>query len=112
MKNLLLAALASLSLFAASDNVVQEDKLNCEVGSERIVCTYSTLNENADREYVVKWFDPNGKESRLKYSILPAGHSSFYDYRFLPGRLAGNWTVTVFETGFDSYVQKDSFIID
>jgi len=60
-----------------------------------IICKFETNSTNKDEHIVVQWIDPLGKISRSRDIVVPAGNASIYDYRYINGRLLGEWTVKV-----------------
>lgn len=62
-----------------------------------IICKFETNRSLEDQEIVVQWIDPQGDVSRSRNMIVPAGHGSIYDYRYINGRLLGSWTFKVIE---------------
>jgi hypothetical protein len=74
-----------------------------------IICKYK--HERRDIEKIVKfeWHDPSGNISRKRDIIIPAGHGSIYDYRYLDGRLPGEWTFKVFD---NNHTIESKFVIE
>jgi len=62
-----------------------------------IICKFETNRNSSDRNIVVQWIDPQGDVSRSRNMLIPAGHASIYDYRYINGRLKGSWTFKVIE---------------
>ncbi|KAB7885404.1 hypothetical protein [Poseidonibacter ostreae] len=62
-----------------------------------IICKFETNRSTSDQDIVVQWIDPQGDVSRSRNMIVPAGHASIYDYRYINGRLLGSWTFKVLE---------------
>ena len=67
-----------------------------------IICKYEHERSEEDREILVKWIDPNGELSRERILILPAGHGSIYDFRYIEGRMKGIWQFKVIENDQES----------
>ena len=67
--------------------------LNCLLLEDEnsIVCKYKTDRVNYDRNVTMYWIDPNHLVSRTRKRIIPANHGSIYDYRYISGRLLGEW---------------------
>ena len=62
-----------------------------------IICKFETNRTLKDRKIIVQWIDPQGDVSRSRNMLIPAGHASIYDYRYINGRLKGSWTFKVIE---------------
>jgi len=62
-----------------------------------IICKFETNRINEDQEIVVQWIDPQGDISRSRSMIVPPGHGSIYDFRYINGRLSGDWVFKVIE---------------
>ena len=60
-----------------------------------IICKFNAKRETNDQEIIVQWIDPQGEISRSREMIVPAGHGSIYDYRYIDGRALGKWTFKV-----------------
>lgn len=80
-----------------SDELEFEAKVDCLILQDEnsIICKYESLRSIEDEEIIVQWIDPQGDISRSREMIVPAGHGSIYDYRYIKGRLLGNWTFKV-----------------
>jgi len=73
-----------------------------------IVCKYSQKRVDYDKVVKFKWIDPNGFVSRQRDMEIPALYGSVYDYRYIFGRLKGNWKFQVID-GNNTY--ETTFII-
>lgn len=62
-----------------------------------IICKYEHERLEEDIEIKVQWINPDGEISRERTIIVPAGHGSIYDFRYIEGRMKGNWQFKVFE---------------
>ncbi len=62
-----------------------------------IICKFETNRINKDQSIIVQWIDPQGDVSRSRSMLVPAGHASIYDFRYINGRLLGEWTFKVLE---------------
>jgi len=62
-----------------------------------IICKYEHDRLDEDVSITIKWIDPSGKVSRQRDLILPAGHGSIYDFRYIDGRKKGIWKFEVIE---------------
>jgi len=60
-----------------------------------IICKFETVRNTQDHQIIVQWIDPQGDISRSRDMIVPAGHASIYDYRYIKGRILGNWIFKV-----------------
>lgn len=56
-----------------------------------IICKYNHTRVDFDKEVLFVWTEPNGEVTRTKELIIPAGHGSIYDYRYIKGRMDGTW---------------------
>lgn len=76
-----------------------ESSVTCSVvddGIEKIKCTLQTARQNVDRQTTFQWHSQrHPQDDRERMVILPSGHGSVYDYRFLRGRAEGIWEVRV-----------------
>lgn len=89
---------ASLSFAQNVDtNIIEEAKADCLILKEKnsIICKFEAITSNVDEQVIVQWIDPQGDISRSRDMIVPAGHLSIYDFRYLEGRLSGSWTFKV-----------------
>ncbi len=88
------------SLF--SQTVDMEESLNnvdCLILQDEnsIICKYEHERSDEDQEVLVQWIDPKGEISRERTLIIPAGHGSIYDFRYIEGRMKGIWQFKVKE---------------
>lgn len=81
------------------DEVKIEPSVDCLILQDEnsIICKFETNRIIEDQDIVVQWIDPQGDVSRSRNMIVPAGHGSIYDYRYINGRLLGSWTFKVIE---------------
>jgi hypothetical protein len=56
-----------------------------------IICKYEHERMEEDKEIKIQWVNPLGKISRDRIIIIPAGHGSIYDFRYIDGREKGLW---------------------
>lgn len=79
------------------DETIIEPSVDCLILQDEnsIICKFETNRELKDQDIVVQWIDPQGDVSRSRNMIVPAGHASIYDYRYINGRLSGSWTFKV-----------------
>ncbi len=64
---------------------------------DSIVCKYVHERVSKDKEIIVKWIDPQGEISRERTLLIPAGHGSIYDFRYIQGREKGIWKFIVID---------------
>lgn len=81
------------------DEVKIEPLVDCLILQDEnsIICKFETNRISEDQDIIVQWIDPQGDISRSRSMIVPAGHGSIYDYRYINGRLKGSWTFKVLE---------------
>ena len=79
-----------------NENVNSADCLILE-DENSIICKYLHTRMPEDREIVIHWIDPVGEISRQRTLIIPAGHGSIYDFRYIEGRQKGIWQFKVIE---------------
>ena len=74
-----------------------------------IICKYTHSRVDEDKHVQFNWIDPMNIISRQRTMIIPAGHGSIYDFRYITGRAPGKWTFEVIDNNI-SY--KTYFIIE
>ncbi len=76
-----------------------KDSVDCLILQDEnsIICKYEHQRLEEDKELIVQWVDPNGELSRERTLIIPAGHGSIYDFRYIEGRMKGIWQFKVKE---------------
>jgi hypothetical protein len=85
-----------------------EGEVDCLIIKEEnsIVCKYMAPRVIDDKFIEMEWIDPKGNVSRTKKVVMPSGHGSVYDFRYIQGRMPGVWTFRAsdgeksFETNF------------
>ncbi len=79
--------------------VVNNTKADCVILKDEnsIICKYSHKRLKTQRTVKFNWIEPDGKISRTRDMIIPAGHGSVYDYRYIKGRTKGKWTFEVID---------------
>jgi len=104
---LLLLSINSLSLLANDTS----SKVECIILKDEnsIICKYTHKRINIDKTVKFEWHEPDGVVSRVRAMIIPAGHGSVYDYRYIKGRTSGLWTLKVID---NNKVTKANFIIE
>ena len=60
-----------------------------------IICKFEAQRSLEDQNIIAQWIAPDGNISRSREMIVPAGHGSIYDYRYIKGRELGNWTFKI-----------------
>ena len=81
------------------NEAIIEPSVDCLILQDEnsIICKFETNRNLEDKDIVVQWIDPQGDVSRSRNMIVPAGHASIYDYRYIDGRLKGSWSFKVIE---------------
>ena len=95
-----------INLYAIDKNI--EKRIDCIILEDEnsIICKYTHERIQKDKMVIFNWIEPNGETTRVRSMIIPAGHGSVYDYRYVNGRAKGKWTLKVvdsnksFETNF------------
>lgn len=97
MKKILYSILFILSATFAETIESPENSVDCLILEDEnsIVCKYTHERIDDDKEIQVLWIDPKGEISRDRKLIIPAGHGSIYDFRYIEGRSKGIWTFKV-----------------
>lgn len=60
-----------------------------------IICKFEATRTRVDKQIKIEWISPTGEISRQRDMIIPAGHGSIYDYRYINGRELGFWTFKI-----------------
>lgn len=89
------------------DDYVIEPKVDCLILEDEnsIICKFESNRSTEDQQIIVQWIDPEGDISRSRDMIVPAGHGSIYDYRYIKGRSLGLWTFKVISDADEYSVQ-------
>ena len=92
-------------LFAENINTIEQDiqeeafepKVDCLILEDEnlIICKFEINRQLEDQALIFQWINPEGELSRSRDMLIPAGHGSIYDYRYLDGREPGNWIFKV-----------------
>lgn len=92
----LFLAVFSLTLSAEA---IDKKEVDCLILQDEnsIICKYEHDRLDIDQEVLVQWIDPKGEISRERTLIIPAGHGSIYDFRYIEGRMKGIWQFKVKE---------------
>jgi len=95
----------------ATDLEYEDTKVDCLVLKEEnsIICKYTHKRINKDTSVRFEWIAPDGSVSRQRDMLIPAGHGSVYDYRYIKGRALGEWTFKVID---ETQEYKTTFIIE
>ena len=98
MKKLICSLLFFGSL-AFAETIDEENKniADCLILQDEnsIICKYLHERLEEDKEIFIQWVDPQGETSRERTLIIPAGHGSIYDFRYIEGRMKGIWQFKV-----------------
>lgn len=88
--------LLPLLLFATAAFSDSMNEVDCLIIKEEnsIICKYTAPRETEDKFIDVEWTNPKGEISRTRKIIMPKGHGSVYDFRYIQGRMPGIWTFT------------------
>jgi hypothetical protein len=70
-----------------------------------IKCMLSGISNKKETNYIVTWENPNNKIERTKDFIVKPNHNSFFDYRYVDGRMEGEWLIS-FTRGDKVYKTK------
>ena len=92
-------------------NYTNINSVDCIILSDEnsIICKYIHKRIDEDKYVEFIWIDPSDAISRQRTMLIPAGHGSIYDYRFINGRASGKWTFEVLDNN-QSY--RTNFIIE
>ena len=92
-KAFLFSTILATSLFA-SDMIDERSEVDCLVLKDEnsIICKYANDRSDEDRFVRFEWIDPHGVASRDRKVLMPKGHGSVYDFRYISGRVLGTWT--------------------
>lgn len=85
----------TISLNAKSDTSTNSADCLIIKDENSIICKYTNTRANEDRTVFLEWINPNEEISRKREVIVPAGHGSVYDFRYIEGRTKGIWTFKV-----------------
>ena len=97
--NKILYILLFFTVLAFSETIEEEviNSVDCLILEDEnsIICKYRHERIDEDKEIKVQWINPLGEISRERVLIIPAGHGSIYDFRYISGRLKGIWQFIV-----------------
>ncbi|VAY88048.1 hypothetical protein MNB_ARC-1_750 [hydrothermal vent metagenome] len=93
-----------------SNSIANNHKVDCIILEDEnsIICKYIQTRVSYDKTVIFEWINPSGEISRTRELIIPAGHGSLYDYRYIQGRSLGVWTFRVID---DTKEYKTNFTI-
>lgn len=100
MKKLLYSLVfVSVFCYAESFDEAPSNIADCLILQDEnsIICKYEHERLEEDVSIDVQWVDPLGNISRERNMIIPAGHGSVYDFRYIEGRMKGKWEFRVKE---------------
>lgn len=100
MKNLIYTLIFVTSLaFAQIVEKESKNSADCLILQDEnsIICKYIHERSQEDKDILVQWINPQGKISRQRTLIIPAGHGSIYDFRYIEGRMKGIWQFKVID---------------
>jgi len=93
-KYLILIGTLFLTLLHADD-----ERVDCLILEDEnsIICKYSHERIPEEKNITIEWIEPDGVVTRKRNMVIPASHSSVYDYRYAQGRTKGKWTFKVID---------------
>ncbi|AXH10440.1 hypothetical protein CP960_12105 [Malaciobacter halophilus] len=97
MKKFLIVLLVSLFSFAVASEQEEIEHVDCVILKDEnsIICKYIQERVEFDKNVTFIWIDPDQEISRSRDMVIPAGHGSIYDFRYIDGRKKGIWTFKV-----------------
>jgi len=98
LKITIIGFLSLINLYGAGENI--EKRIDCIILEDEnsIICKYTHERLQKDKMVIFNWIEPNGETTRVRSMIIPAGHGSVYDYRYVNGRVKGKWTLKVVDS--------------
>jgi len=111
IKILIFISISFTSLFADEHGQLDINKVDCIILEDEnsIICKYTHERININKEVLFNWIEPNGNITRSRSINIPAGHGSVYDFRYIKGRITGEWTLEIVDSN-NKYETK--FIIE
>jgi len=94
MRKIILCAFLFASTLLAEEYKPEVDCLILE-DENSIICKYINTRSTEDKNITFEWIDPSGELSRTRDMMVPSGHGSVYDFRYIEGRQKGIWTLKV-----------------
>jgi len=105
MKKLIYSLLFITSL-ALCESIDEENKNSADClilqDENSIICKYLHERMEEDKDILIQWINPKGEISRERTLIIPAGHGSIYDFRYIEGRVKGIWQFKVIDSGLET----------
>lgn len=97
MNKIIFSILLFTTFLLSSELTEDAKKIDCLILEDEnsIICKYEQDRSLEDRLIEFIWLDPKGNLSRQREVLLPKGHGSIYDLRYLSGRVKGIWTFKV-----------------
>ncbi len=97
MKKLVCSFLLLTSICFAQENKINQVDCLILKDEDSIICKYSIERLEYEKEIEIQWIDPDNELSRNRKIIIPLGHSSIYDFRYITGRQKGVWIFKVID---------------
>ena len=85
-----ISTLSAAEDFSGADCLIIEEE-------NSIICKYSNVRKSYDRNIKIFWINPKENISREKEVLVPAGHGSVYDFRYIEARIKGLWSFKVID---------------
>jgi len=108
MNRFILFLLTVATILLSAEEKHEADCLILE-DENSIICKYIHTRVNYDKNVTFDWIEPNGTISRTRNMLIPAGHGSVYDFRYIKGRTKGTWTFKVTDRDI---ITKTTFTIE
>lgn len=91
--------MSSFTMAEVVETEYDEKNADCLILKDEnsIICKYTHERNTEDAEVVFEWIDPTGDVSRKRTMMIPAGHGSVYDFRYITGRMKGVWVFKVID---------------
>ena len=88
-----------ITIVLNANDTDNENKADCLILKDEnsIICKYSHKRINEDKTVRFEWVEPDSSITRIRDMVIPAGHGSTYDYRYIKGRTKGTWTFKVID---------------
>ncbi len=96
MKKIILGLFLLISTLFSEEFKPEVDCLILE-DENSIICKYLNNRSNENKNITFEWIDPAGEISRTRDVVIPAGHGSVYDFRYIEGREKGIWVLKVID---------------
>ncbi len=105
MKKLIYKLLFISSLaFCETIDIESKNSADCLILQDEnsIICKYLHERVEEDKDILIQWINPKGDISRERTLIIPAGHGSIYDFRYIEGRMKGIWQFKVIDSDIET----------